>query len=157
MGKSGCIDNDLGLKKIFEEMNALSGLAVKAGILENAGEVDGIPIAQYGAYNEYGVPGKDKIWDIPPRPFIRGYVDANREKINTYTEWLVRQVSEGKITAVEAAEKLGENTRDGIKHFIKDGDFEPNAESTVERKKTNRPLTDTGRMRDSVDYEVVKK
>jgi hypothetical protein len=151
MGKSGCIDNDLGMKKAIEEMKALSGLAVKAGILESAGEVDGVPIAEYATYNEYGTK------DIPARPFIRGYVENNREKINSYKEWLVRQVSEGKITAVEAAEKLGKNTRDGIKHYIKDGDFEPNAAVTVQRKGTNRPLTDTGRMRDSVDYEVVKK
>ena len=157
----GCRDTDKGMKSILAQIVALNKFAIKAGIFEDAGSVDGVPIAEYAAYNEYGVPGPPFSengggqWFIPPRSFIRGYVENNREKIISWKEYYFKLVSEGKMTAEEAAKKLGQNAKEGIKHFIKAADFVPNAQSTIRQKHgTNRPLTDTGLMRDAVDYKV---
>ena len=162
--EGGIQDNDKGLEKIKQEILALSKLSVKVGILENAGSVDGVDIAEYAAENEYGVPGPpysengDGVWFIPPRPFVRGYIDSNLEKIKNIKEMLTAQLIDGKIDAEAAIDKLGKNTKEGIKHFIKTpSNHTPNAKSTVRRKGTSRPLVDTGAMRDAVDYEVVRK
>jgi hypothetical protein len=150
-------DKDLGLGDIRKNIAALSKMAVKAGIVEGSGEQDGVEIAQYAAWNEYGVPGK-----IPSRSFIRGWTDNKAENIKNTQERIVKKVTEGKWTADEAVMRLGEFAQDGIKSFIRTGDFTPNDDrtiklKTVRGKKGTTPLIDTGTMRNSIRYEVVKK
>ena len=144
------------MTKIIKQIAALSKLNIKAGIIEGAGDKDGVPIAQYAAYNEYGVPGKKKKWNIPPRPFIRGWVENHEAEIKATQERLFKQVSEGKISAEIAIAKLGQFAQDGIKRYIVAGNFEPNAEATIQRKGSSRPLIDTGAMRNSVRYQIIK-
>ena len=155
---SGIQDTDMGMEQILANIKELSTLSLKVGILEDAGSRDGVEIAQYAAWNEYGVPGKDQKWAIPPRPFVRGYVDDNIEKIKAMKEMITAQVIDGKIDANAAIEKLGKNTKEGIKHYIKtSSNFVPNADATVKRKGRDRPLIDTGLMRRSVDFEVLRQ
>jgi hypothetical protein len=160
MGGSGIRDTDKGLEAIRKEMEKLGSLSIKAGIVEGSGEQDGVSIAQYAAWNEYGVPAKPggkKLWKIPPRPFIRGFVENKDSEIKATQERLVKQVSEGKLDAETAIGRLGQYAQDGIKKNIRDGTFEPNSEETIKRKKSSKPLINTGTMRNSVRYEVVKK
>jgi hypothetical protein len=156
-GGSGIRDIDRGMDKIRKEIAALSQLSIKAGIIEGAGSKDGVSIAQYAAYNEFGVPGKKKKWRIPPRPFIRGFVENESAEIKAMQEQLVKLVSEGKMSADTAVKRLGQFAQDGIKRYIMSGNFEPNAEATIQRKGSSRPLIDTGTMRNSVRYQVKKK
>jgi hypothetical protein len=156
LNDSGCLDIDHGMNNAINQLKALAGFSIKAGILEGSGSVDGVDIAEYATWNEFGVPGITQQWAIPPRPFVRGYVDNHGEKINSITDMLVKQVADGKIDAKTAVEKLGKNTKEGIKRYIKTASNHlPNAEVTVKRKGTSRPLIDTGKMRDAVDYKVV--
>ena len=154
----GYQDTDKGMEKIMAEITALSELGVKVGILEGSKNVNGTSIAEYATYNEYGVPGKNQIWNIPPRPFIRGYLDKRSEKINSEKIGIFRQVSDGKMDAKTAIEDLGQKTKEGIKNYIKtSANFEPNKESTKNKKEgRSRPLVDTGALRDAVDYEVIE-
>ena len=174
----GSTDKDKGMAKIMKQIAALSTLGVKAGITSDVGEDkgkkrvrktsksgkkskrktivenrDGPTIAQYAAWNEYGT----KDGRIPARPFIRNWIDNNREKIEKTQARLFKQVCEGKISAEEAVAKLGQFAQDGIKRYIITGNFTPNAESTVQRKGSSRPLIDTGVMRNSIRYQVVGK
>ena len=153
----GIRDTDKGMAKIREQIAALSQLSVKAGIVEGTGGKDGVSIAQYAAYNEFGVPGKKKKWRIPPRPFIRGFVENESGEIKATQERLFKLVSEGKMSADTAIKRLGQFAQDGIKRYIMGGDFVPNAEATIQRKGSSRPLIDTGTMRNSVRYQVKKK
>jgi len=141
---------------IREQIAALSNLQVKVGIIEGTGSVNGTDIAEYAAYNEYGVPGKKKKWDIPPRPFIRGWIENNQAEIKAMQDKLFGQVADGKMKAEMAIKKLGQFAQDGIKRYIMSGGFEPNAESTIKRKGSSRPLIDTGTMRNSIRYKVTK-
>lgn len=152
----GVRDTDRGMENIRKEIEAFKHMGVKAGIVEGSGDVDGVSIAEYAAYNEYGVPGKTKKWRIPPRPFIRGWIENHGEDIKRTLDKLFQQVSEGKLSAVTAINRLGQFAQDGIKRYIISGAFEPNAESTVQRKGSSRPLIDTGTMRNSVRYKVIK-
>jgi hypothetical protein len=156
-------DKDLGLAEIRKNIVFLASMAVKVGIVEGSGEEDGVDIAQYATWNEYGVKGPpvseqgDGKWFIPPRPFIRGWTDNKAENIKATTERIVKKVNDGTWDADDAVMRLGEFAQDGIKSYIRTGTFKPNAERTVKRKKSNKPLIDTGTMRNSVRYEVVKK
>jgi len=152
----GCIDTDKGMDEIRKQLAALGKMGVKVGVVEGSGSVDGVSIAQYGAYNEYGVPGKKQKWAIPPRPFIRGFVENNSGEIKAAQEKILKLVSEGKITADTAIKRLGQFAQDGIKRYIKSGDFVPNAESTKKRKGSSRPLIDTGTLLNSIRYEIVE-
>ena len=156
MKNSGCRDTDAGLNDIKKELAALGSYSVKAGIVEGAGEVDGVSVAQYAAWNEYGVPGKKKKWHIPPRPFIRGFVENRGEEIKRTTEALYKQVAEGKMDALEAIDSLGQFAQDGIKKFIRTGTFKENADFTIERKKSSSPLIDTMTMLNSIRFQVSK-
>ena len=44
-----------------------------------------------------------------------------------------------------------------IQRKIVDGTFEPNAPSTIRKKGSSRPLIDTGRMRQSVNFIIRRK
>ena len=156
MKNEGCIDTDKGMDEIRKQLAALGKLGVKAGVVEGSGSEDGVDIAQYGAYNEYGVPGKKQKWAIPPRPFIRGFVENNSADIKATVERLYKLVSEGKITADTAIKRLGQFAQDGIKRYMKSGDFEPNAESTIKRKGSSRPLFDKGALFNAIRYEIVE-
>jgi hypothetical protein len=144
------IDKDLGLNAILKELKALDKMAVKVGVTEDAGDHDGVSVAEYAAYNEYGTS------TIPSRPFIRGWLDNKSENIKTTIDKIGGKVRDGKWTAEDAIKRLGEFAQDGIKSYIRNGDFESNARSTVQRKGSSKPLIDTGTMRNSVRYEVVK-
>jgi hypothetical protein len=160
MGGAGIRDTDRGLQAIRNEMKKLGSLSVKAGIVEGSGEQDGVSIAEYAAYNEYGVPakpGSKKKWKTPPRPFIRGFVENEDSEIKATQERLVKLVSTGELDAEMAIGRLGQFAQDGIKKYILNGTFEPNSEETIKRKRSSHPLIDTGTMRNSVRYEVVRK
>lgn len=149
-------DNDRGLKQILSELHKFKNAIVKAGILSNSGNVNGISIVQYATWNENGVASKRGKWKIPPRSFIKGWADNNKDKIKTVIEKLFTQVQTGNATADEALKKLGLFAKSGIQEYIRNGNFVPNASSTVKKKGSSRPLIDTGAMRNAVNYEVVK-
>ena len=44
-----------------------------------------------------------------------------------------------------------------IQEKIENGSYEKNADATIERKGSDKPLIDTGRMRQSVHYVIEKK
>jgi uncharacterized membrane protein YvbJ len=173
--KKGYVDKDLGMKAILEELKKLGTMNAKVGIPEGAGEQDGVSIAQYAAWNEYGVAGKTKKWRIKPRAFLRFSIDNYFSEIKVTQEKLVKLVADGKLDAVTAAKRLGENQIALIKTSIKDGPWEANSDITInglrqkdgrryvkgkngkpliKGKKSSQPLIDTGTMRNSIQYIV---
>lgn len=152
MARNGVIDRNLGWQEILRELAELKKIGVKVGITEgNHISESGANIAEYAAYNEEGTE------DIPSRPFIRSWVDNNREQINKVMDSAFNSVVSGKRTAEDAMKRIGEFGASGIKKNIVSGGFEPNNPSTVKRKGSSKPLIDTGTMRNAVSYEVVKK
>lgn len=150
------IDTDKGLKKILKELSEFKNKCVKVGILSSSGEVDGVAIVDYATWNENGVMSKSGGWKIPPRPFIKGWADTNKDKISNMIGKLYGQVATGKLTSEEALKKLGVFGKSGIQSYIRRGNFTPNAHSTIKNKGSSQPLIDTGTMRKSVNYEVTR-
>lgn len=109
-------------------------------------------ICDYALYNEIGVPSKN----IPSRPFLRKSVDENGDKIDECLDKISGAVLRG-LSARRALDMIGNFQVGLIQKKIIDGEYEPNKEATIKRKKSSRPLIDTGRMRQSVKYVIKKK
>lgn len=157
MGKKGVTDIDKGYKKILQAVKELGINGINVGITSDKINKEGVSVAQYAYWNEVGVESKDgKGWRIPPRPFMRGWADSHKEQIKQTMQSVAQAVSSGKIEAETAIDRLGQYCQDGVKSYIRRGDFTPNSPATIERKGSSRPLIDTGTMRNSIRYEIVR-
>jgi hypothetical protein len=166
MAKKGVIHKDLGLKDILKETEKLKSMCVKVGVTEDVGSQTvegGATLAQIASRNELGVLGPpvsqhgESKWFIPPRPFIRGFADGKRELTAKTMEKLGKLVTGGKLDADTAIRRLGEYGQSGVKSYIQNGPHKPNADSTIAKKRSNKPLIDTGTLRRSIRYQVIDK
>lgn len=92
---------------------------------------------------------------IPPRPFIGGWFDAFKEENRKFAKELALKRMEGKLTYERSLQLMGIRAKAGIQKFISDGINPPNAPSTIARKKSSKPLIDTGQLRSSIDFRIV--
>ena len=95
--------------------------------------------------------------NIPSRPFMRDTFDEKSEAWKLKAQGQVNRIIDGRAAAPDVLESLGQTVQRDIQRKIYDGPFVPNAPSTVRRKKSARPLIDTGRMRQSVRYTIRKR
>lgn len=138
-------------KRFYEELRNLKDKQVFIGY--QAGEVvddKGVDMAQIAMFNELGTS------DSPSRPFLRMSVDDNQDKINAMCKAQADSIAGGG-TAEQALKKLGVFGVSLVQEKIESGTFEPNAPSTIRKKRSDKPLIDTGRMRQSVKYVIQKK
>ena len=68
----------------------------------------------------------------------------------------LKRLAQG-ASAQDILEKIGVFQKGLIQRKIVDGTFEPNAPSTIRKKGSSRPLIDTGRMRQSVNFIIRRK
>jgi hypothetical protein len=99
----------------------------------------------------------DGKWFIPPRPFVRGFADGKRELIAKTMEKLGDLVTGGKLDADTAIRGLGQFGESGIKSYLRNGTFTPNADSTIAKKGSSKPLIDKATLRNSIRYQVIEK
>lgn len=125
------------------------------------------PSAQYGSENENlsvatvahwmeeGIPSKG----VPPRPFLRqGFLPRLRTaEYQKVFESVLRSVLSGRNTFKAALTYVGKGMVRGIQNEIVSWDSPPNSPLTVELKGFNNPLIDTGKMLESVDFEVERR
>lgn len=136
----------------FQQMlKDLAKLEVRIGFQHGqATEEDGTDICDVAAWNELGT------IKSPSRPFLRKSVDENEEKINHFLQSKKADLLQGK-SAEQVLKEIGLFQKDLIQEKITEGSFTPNVASTVRKKGSNKPLVDTGRMRQSVNYVIKKK
>ncbi len=92
---------------------------------------------------------------IPERPFIRGSFDKNKNDYEKFIEQQLDKVLQLEITAKTCLELIGQYITGDIKKYIRDLQNPANAPMTVEMKGSSSPLVDTGRLLDSVTYEII--
>lgn len=136
----------------FEKMlKELAALETRVGF--QAGEATddkGVDICDIAAWNEVGT------IHIPSRPFLRDSVDNNVDKINAMLKAKKQDLLSG-ASAEQVLKEIGLFQKDLIQETILEGSFEPNADLTIKRKGSDKPLVDTGRMLQSVNYVIKKK
>ena len=110
----------------------------------------GVDMAQIAMFNELGTS------TAPARPFLRQTADENLDDIKAFGGEKIQDIAEGGM-AEDALKQLGVYGKGLVQEQIKNGTFEPNAPSTIRRKKSDKPLIDTGKMRQSVNFVIKKK
>jgi len=154
MGAAVIKDTDKGLKNILKNVQEFKDIVVKVGVQgsEANSRNEGVRVVDYATANEYGT---DKI---PERSFIRSTVDDNKG-FKEEIDHAFTSVITGKDTPHAAMAKVGIIARDDIIAKINKGDsrWKPLSEKTKARKKSSKPLIDTGRMKQSITYTFEKK
>lgn len=102
------------------------------------------------AWNEFGTP------TAPARPFMAQSFDNNVDYFENLANECVQQVINGS-SASSVLKIAGNSMKAIVQKTIDDGDFEPNSESTILRKGSDKPLIDKGIMRSSVHFQTRPK
>lgn len=138
-------------KRLKKALKELANLEVRVGFQQGkATDENGVDMCDVAAWNELGTVRN------PSRPFLRKSVDENEEKINVFLEEQVQTLLTG-ACAKQILKEIGIFQKDLIQEKITDGEFEANAPYTIHKKGSNKPLIDTGRMRQSVNYVIKQK
>ena len=138
-------------QRFFAEIEKLKEQQVFVGF--QAGQVAddrGVDMAQIAMFNELGTS------TAPARPFLRDSVDENEDVIRDQCGKELKKLTTG-ATAETVLKRVGALGVRLVQEKIESGSFEPNAESTSRKKGSDKPLIDTGRMRQSVKYVVKRR
>lgn len=161
------------VKEILQRIEALKSMYVKVGILSSeSGEILMIAnVHEFGKEIEVtdkmrgfflykfgvGLKKDTRVIKIPERSFIRSSFDARQDKIGEHGDKLIEMVLNGDLEVRSFYEMLGQTASDAIKDYlINNVVAPPDTELTVRNKhgKSN-PLVNTGRLVNSIDYEIV--
>lgn len=138
-------------KRFFAEIEKLKAQEVHVGFQAGgAAEDDGTDVAAVAMWNELGTS------TAPARPFMRKSVDENMSQIKAMCAAQLKKITEGGTTE-EALTQIGTFQKGLIQQKIVNGSFTANAPSTIRKKGSEKPLIDTGRMRQSVNFVVRRK
>lgn len=135
-------------KRFLKELRKLEQLEVRVGF--QAGQhtyEDGADLAEVAAFNELGSS------DTPARPFMRQSFENHEAELQAACEEANKVIANGG-TAQQALQKIGVFTKGLVQQEIVDGGFAPNAESTIAKKGSEKPLIDSGLMRESVNFVI---
>ena len=138
------IKNDLANFKInVNDLIKVKG-NLQVGFFESAKYPNGIQVASVAFFNEFGT------LKIPMRPFFRNAINDNTKKWFASLQQLIAYDN------ARALDRVGEIVRSDIVNSITNLRTPPNSEATIKRKGSSNPLIDTGLLRRSVTYKVVK-
>ena len=156
--------------KHLGEFEKLTKSAIYVGFPSSAKNKDGLTIAKYARYNNYGTythdGGLGSGERIPARPFftLGFYFPKYQEKRSKLAKELVRQISKGLIKSDEAATLMGIEAVNNVRDSILNGPWRPNSPRTAARKMAKsrgkkskfgvKPLVDTGDMISAVTYII---
>ena len=154
-------DTDLGLNRIIVTLKEeLSDVVIKVGVQAKdktvkrgkGGSIRNTdqPLAAIEAIHEFGLGG------MPQRSFLRSAFDENKPMINKMGDHIVNSAIKG-ISTETALDQLGNVVQGMVQKKIVDGPFVPNSPATIKRKKSSKPLIDTGHLRQSIRYVIERK
>lgn len=156
-------DRDSGFNRLLAASREMQHKPrVDAGLLVGQGADDlhedgKTPLAVAAATNEFGTfsAGKNHNVVIPERPAWRNAFDKNQRKYETIQEAEMNRMIRGQQTVTGILHTIGGEMAGDISEEIKEGDFAPNAPSTIARKgEGKKPLTDTGLTASRISHEV---
>ncbi|WLF84834.1 hypothetical protein [Moraxella sp. ZY210820] len=132
---------------------------VKVGVLNNKPHITSgnagkpsIGMADLAEIHEYG----DSTRHIPERSFLRASLRQNESNYVDVLESGLFTVLSGEMSIDKLKHKLGLIAHRDVVKYISTANFAPLKPSTIKRrrKQSNRPLVDTGNLRNSLSFEV---
>lgn len=146
------------IRKIEEQAQKFTG-KVEVGFFDSKPHITSgkggkrtITMKDLAAIHEYGAPGAN----IPERSFMRASLQLNKGKYGSYLLAQMKQLLLFKTTPTKIKETLGMQAKADIQSYMVNGKFTPLKQATIRRKKSSKPLIDTGQLRQSVTYRIVK-
>lgn len=127
----------------------LASQRVLVGVPRGAAEQDGTQMWQVAAASEFGVPEKN----IPERSFLRAGLRKYLPEFARVARLGMTAVVRGAIGEGIALGQLGAVAAGWVKRYIAEGSFAPNVPRTIARKGSDRPLIDTGSLRQSITWK----
>lgn len=132
--------------ELAKRLAAFDGRLAKVGWFESAEYPNGKKVAEIAMIQEHGAPGAN----IPPRPFMRPTIDAEKEKWIEEIERGARAVMRGATTADNVLTIVGQKASADIRQAISAVSSPALAKSTKEQRArdgfTDEPLNRTGYM-----------
>lgn len=136
---------------------AVYSLIAKAGGSRvHVGVFDGVAggtseIAHIATIHEYGAPRAH----IPERSYVRATVRERQPELAALMARVVRAMIARQLTEERALQLIGAWLAGAIKGRIVSGPFEPLKPQTIARKGSDKPLIDTGQLKNSVTFVIV--
>lgn len=116
----------------------------------DTGGGEGISVIQVALINNYGI-------NVPQRPFM----DLAAKNMKTTFARVMQRLGPRIVDGTAAVEKVldvaGLEAEEDVRKSIMDGPWEPNAESTIKAKGSDRPLVDTHTLHNSVTHQVRRR
>lgn len=137
-------------RRYFAELKKLADLEIQVGFQGDQTYEDGTSLAEVAAYNELGSSS------TPARPFMRQSFENHEAELQRACDEAMKMIANGG-TADQALQTLGLFAKGLVQDEIVNGEFAPNAESTINRKGSAQPLIDTATMRGSVNFVVKRR
>jgi phage gpG-like protein len=127
---------------------------IKVGVLSGTGEHsnsdNGQTLAEIAFWNEFGTK------EIPARPFLRVTIRENRHLLKRLIARLYDLIIQNKITTDAAQKVLGAKVAALVQKKITQLRDPPNTPHTIDRKGSSNPLVDTGELKNSISWDVLK-
>lgn len=170
-------DIDRGYKAFMEAIAELKKQPyVKVGVLGSQAlekyPEEASTVVEIATFNEFGTAGKQITQSsvfagatpgatkgkgaIPERSYIRSTMDQKRATYQRLVELLAGEIYLKKKSIGQVLGLIAERIKGDIQRKIVTLKDPPNAPSTVAQKGSTNPLVDSGRLRQSIDYEVVE-
>ena len=150
MAKVKVIDH--GWNQIKRGLENIDNIVVDVGVQASEyifeGEAD---LAEIAAYNEFGTE------HIPSRPFMRDSFDENLWRIEAFSQEALMRAITGRLSFMQSMHLIGHKTTGIIQKKIVEGPWVLNTVQTVLQKGSDRPLIDTGRLRQSIRHIVRRR
>lgn len=146
-------DSDPGFKRLKKNLKGPD--SVDIGVFAKQGS----ELVIYAATNEFGTDraGPNRNIAIPERSFLRAGIDENRRDLKKFAAKKALDVVTGKLSKKVALSQLGLLAQAKVLMKIIRGPFVPNKPSTIIAKGSSKPLINTGRLRQSISFEVGRK
>jgi len=138
-----------GLRRLAQQL-ADANREVLVGVPAGPKEANGTTVALVAVVHEFGSPDHG----IPERSFLRAGVRRAKPKLDKLNIGNLQRVLAGKQTVTGALEQLGAVAAGEVKREFEIGDFVPNSPATIARKKSSRPLIDSGQLKQSITWKV---
>jgi phage gpG-like protein len=136
------------IEKLLRKMSNAPHVAV--GILQDEAIDNNFSMVDLALVHEFG----SKDGRIPQRSFMRSTCDAKRNEHIKLADILQSKIIDGSLSIRQALGQLGEVAEKDMVQAINNGIKPQLKPATIRRKKSSKPLIDTGRLKGSIKHEI---
>lgn len=138
---------------VAKKIASFASSGVTCGVHKGAGKYkNGETVAYIASIQEYGT--RDK--KIPPRPFLFSTVEERKKAWIRILADGAKKALVGKKSVHNVLSEMGFNMANDVRNTIITKRSPKNAPSTIAKKGKDDPLVHSGKLADSIDYEVHK-